>query len=35
MNQAFDQNVCSLLHLSLLYSSQVLANGRGCWTAEA
>jgi len=32
MNQAYDQDV---LHLSLLYScsNQVLANGRGCWTA--
>jgi len=34
MNQAYDQDV---LHLSLLYpySNQVLANGRGWWTAYA
>jgi len=32
MNQAYDQDV---LHLSLRYpySNQVLAKGKGCWTA--
>jgi len=32
MNQAYDQDVLHL-HLFYPYSNQVLANGRGCWTA--